>query len=132
MAGVAGFTNSIPETRESFGRVERGKPIVLALGVSGIGWTLEWLQNQAVFFLLGGLSGTLLLFLVARKLSEREKLEPFYRRDVFDHVERVTRTHGRELRILTNGVLFQGAAPPVLGTSCVPMLGCPDNSAKCR
>jgi len=35
--------------------------------------------------------------------------EPFYRRDVFEHVERVTRTHGRELRILTNGVLFHGA-----------------------
>ena len=35
--------------------------------------------------------------------------EPFYRRDIFDHVERVTRLHGRELRILTNGILFQGA-----------------------
>jgi radical SAM protein with 4Fe4S-binding SPASM domain len=35
--------------------------------------------------------------------------EPFYRRDIFGLVERVTRRHGRELRILTNGVLFQGA-----------------------
>jgi radical SAM protein with 4Fe4S-binding SPASM domain len=35
--------------------------------------------------------------------------EPFYRRDIFDHVERVTRLHSRELRILTNGILFQGA-----------------------
>ena len=35
--------------------------------------------------------------------------EPFYRRDVFDLVERVTRHHGRELRVLTNGILFQGA-----------------------
>jgi 7,8-dihydro-6-hydroxymethylpterin dimethyltransferase len=35
--------------------------------------------------------------------------EPFYRRDLFDHVERVTRTHGRELTVLSNGILFQGA-----------------------
>jgi radical SAM protein with 4Fe4S-binding SPASM domain len=35
--------------------------------------------------------------------------EPFYRRDVFDLIERVTREHSRELRVLTNGVLFQGA-----------------------
>jgi radical SAM protein with 4Fe4S-binding SPASM domain len=35
--------------------------------------------------------------------------EPFLRRDVFDLVERVTKVHGRELRILTNGLLFQGA-----------------------
>jgi 7,8-dihydro-6-hydroxymethylpterin dimethyltransferase len=35
--------------------------------------------------------------------------EPFYRRDVFDLVERATKAHGRELRILTNGILFQGA-----------------------
>ena len=35
--------------------------------------------------------------------------EPFYRRDLFDHVESVTRGHGRELTVLTNGLLFQGA-----------------------
>src|SRR5712691_3144131 len=35
--------------------------------------------------------------------------EPFYRRDIFDHVERVTRHHHRDLTILTNGVLFHGA-----------------------
>jgi radical SAM protein with 4Fe4S-binding SPASM domain len=35
--------------------------------------------------------------------------EPFYRRDIFDLVERATKAHGRELRILTNGILFQGA-----------------------
>jgi len=35
--------------------------------------------------------------------------EPFYRRDIFDLVERATKDHGRELRILTNGILFQGA-----------------------
>jgi radical SAM protein with 4Fe4S-binding SPASM domain len=34
--------------------------------------------------------------------------EPFYRRDVFELVERVTRTHARELRVLTNGLLFRG------------------------
>jgi hypothetical protein len=27
--------------------------------------------------------------------------------------------------------LFLGSKPPVLGTSCVPILGCPDNSARC-
>jgi radical SAM protein with 4Fe4S-binding SPASM domain len=35
--------------------------------------------------------------------------EPFYRRDVFDLIARVTEGHGRELSVLTNGVLFQGA-----------------------
>jgi MoaA/NifB/PqqE/SkfB family radical SAM enzyme len=35
--------------------------------------------------------------------------EPFLRKDAFDLVERVTRHHGRELRILTNGILFRGA-----------------------
>ncbi len=35
--------------------------------------------------------------------------EPFLRRDLYDLIERVTLTHGRELRILTNGLLFQGA-----------------------
>lgn len=35
--------------------------------------------------------------------------EPFVRPDMFDHVERVTVKHGRELRVLTNGILFQGA-----------------------
>jgi sulfatase maturation enzyme AslB (radical SAM superfamily) len=35
--------------------------------------------------------------------------EPFYRRDVFDLIARATKDHVRELRILTNGVLFQGA-----------------------
>ncbi len=35
--------------------------------------------------------------------------EPFLRRDVFELIERVTKTHGRELRILTNGLLFHGA-----------------------
>jgi len=34
--------------------------------------------------------------------------EPFLRRDAFDLVERVTRHHERELRILTNGILFRG------------------------
>jgi len=35
--------------------------------------------------------------------------EPFYRAGIFDLVERVTRRHGRELRVLTNGLLFHGA-----------------------
>ncbi|MCM2257588.1 MAG: methyltransferase domain-containing protein [Vicinamibacteria bacterium] len=35
--------------------------------------------------------------------------EPFLRPDLFDLIERITRTHGRELVILTNGLLFQGA-----------------------
>jgi len=35
--------------------------------------------------------------------------EPFLRPDAFDLVERVTRRHGRELRVLTNGLLFKGA-----------------------
>jgi radical SAM protein with 4Fe4S-binding SPASM domain len=35
--------------------------------------------------------------------------EPFWRRDLFDHVERVTKRHGRDLTVLTNGLLFQGA-----------------------
>jgi len=35
--------------------------------------------------------------------------EPLLRRDAFDLVERVTAHHRRELRILTNGILFQGA-----------------------
>ncbi|CAG0951476.1 partial Putative mycofactocin radical SAM maturase MftC, partial [Anaerolineae bacterium] len=35
--------------------------------------------------------------------------EPFLRSDAFDLVERITRTHGRELRVLTNGLLFHGA-----------------------
>src|SRR5258708_30256795 len=34
---------------------------------------------------------------------------PSSRRDVFDLIERVTQARGRELRVLTNGVLFQGA-----------------------
>ena len=34
--------------------------------------------------------------------------EPFYRRDAFDLVERVTRLHERDLTVLTNGILFQG------------------------
>jgi len=34
--------------------------------------------------------------------------EPFYRRDVFELVERVTRHHQRELTILSNGILFRG------------------------
>jgi hypothetical protein len=29
------------------------------------------------------------------------------------------------------GYLFGGSAPPILGAACVPMEGCPDNSAKC-
>jgi radical SAM protein with 4Fe4S-binding SPASM domain len=35
--------------------------------------------------------------------------EPFYRRDAFELIERVTRHHQRELHVLTNGILFQGA-----------------------
>ncbi len=35
--------------------------------------------------------------------------EPFLRKDTFDLVERVTQHHGRELRVLTNGILFHGA-----------------------
>jgi radical SAM protein with 4Fe4S-binding SPASM domain len=35
--------------------------------------------------------------------------EPFLRRDLFELIERVTKRHGRELRILTNGLLFRGA-----------------------
>ncbi len=35
--------------------------------------------------------------------------EPFLRKDAFDLVQRVTRHHQRELRILTNGILFRGA-----------------------
>jgi len=35
--------------------------------------------------------------------------EPFLRPDAFELVERVTRRHGRELRVLTNGILFRGA-----------------------
>ena len=35
--------------------------------------------------------------------------EPFLRQDAFDLVERVTRRHRRELRVLTNGILFKGA-----------------------
>lgn len=35
--------------------------------------------------------------------------EPFLRPDVFELAERVTRHHGRDLRVLTNGILFQGA-----------------------
>jgi len=35
--------------------------------------------------------------------------EPLYRRDAFDLVERVTRLHERDLTVLTNGILFQGA-----------------------
>lgn len=35
--------------------------------------------------------------------------EPFWRRDVFDLVARVTGHHGRELFVLTNGLLFHGA-----------------------
>jgi len=35
--------------------------------------------------------------------------EPFLRQDAFDIVERVTRHHARELRVLTNGTLFRGA-----------------------
>jgi radical SAM protein with 4Fe4S-binding SPASM domain len=35
--------------------------------------------------------------------------EPFYRRDIFDHVERVTGHHRRDLTVLTNGLLFHGA-----------------------
>ena len=27
--------------------------------------------------------------------------------------------------------LFQGAAPPVLGTECVPIPGCPENPDSC-
>jgi len=34
--------------------------------------------------------------------------EPFYRKDIFDLVDRVTLEHRRELRILTNGILFKG------------------------
>lgn len=41
--------------------------------------------------------------------------EPFLRRDAFDVVERVTRRHGRELRVLTNGILLKGAALQRLG-----------------
>src|SRR4029450_13407381 len=29
------------------------------------------------------------------------------------------------------GYLFSGSAPPPLGTECLPIFGCPDNSAKC-
>jgi radical SAM protein with 4Fe4S-binding SPASM domain len=35
--------------------------------------------------------------------------EPFLRKDAFDLVERVTRHHAKELRILTNGILFRGS-----------------------
>jgi radical SAM protein with 4Fe4S-binding SPASM domain len=35
--------------------------------------------------------------------------EPFLRPDAFDLAERVTHRHGRELRVLTNGLLFKGA-----------------------
>jgi sulfatase maturation enzyme AslB (radical SAM superfamily) len=35
--------------------------------------------------------------------------EPFLRKDAFDLVERVTAHHQRELRVLTNGILFRGA-----------------------
>ena len=35
--------------------------------------------------------------------------EPFYRRDIFDHMERVTGHHRRDLTVLTNGLLFHGA-----------------------
>jgi len=28
--------------------------------------------------------------------------------------------------------LFLGTQPPILGTDCVPIAGCPDNSAKCN
>ncbi len=35
--------------------------------------------------------------------------EPLLRADAFDLIERVTRHHGRELRVLTNGLLFHGA-----------------------
>ena len=35
--------------------------------------------------------------------------EPFYRRDAFELVERVTRLHERQLTVLTNGILFRGA-----------------------
>lgn len=34
--------------------------------------------------------------------------EPFYRQDIFELIERVTQVHGRDLTILTNGILFQG------------------------
>jgi radical SAM protein with 4Fe4S-binding SPASM domain len=35
--------------------------------------------------------------------------EPFVRRDMFDLVERVTRRHGRDLHLLTNGMLLRDA-----------------------
>jgi len=35
--------------------------------------------------------------------------EPFLRRDIFDLIARVTGAHGRELRVLTNGLLFRGS-----------------------
>ncbi len=61
-----------------------------------------------------GLDGTRLLALIDEAAAlgvSRFYLtggEPFYRRDVFDLIERVTRGHERELHVLTNGILFQG------------------------
>ncbi len=62
-----------------------------------------------------GLDGSRLLALIdeAATLGARRFYftggEPFLRPDVFDLVERVTRHHGRDLRVLTNGLLFHGA-----------------------
>lgn len=36
--------------------------------------------------------------------------EPFLRKDAFDLIERITRRHGREARVLTNGILFRKGA----------------------
>jgi radical SAM protein with 4Fe4S-binding SPASM domain len=47
--------------------------------------------------------------------------EPFMRRDLFELIERVTHVHGRALRILTNGLLFQGAVLEAL-RACDPRL----------
>ena len=62
-----------------------------------------------------GLDGEALLALIDEAAGlgvERFYLtggEPFYRKDAFELVERVTRRHGRDLTVLTNGILFQGA-----------------------
>jgi sulfatase maturation enzyme AslB (radical SAM superfamily) len=62
-----------------------------------------------------GMAGERLLALIdeAAELDVRRFYftggEPFLRRDIFELIERVTNAHRRELRILTNGLLFQGA-----------------------
>ncbi len=36
--------------------------------------------------------------------------EPFLRKDAFELIERISRRHGRDVRVLTNGILFQKGA----------------------